>query len=509
MMESRNLKMYLLVAVLVTAALPLVFGRTGDPFAVRPVLAQTNVKSPHGDYKEDCSLCHKADGWKPAKISKKFDHAKFGVPLDGAHASVKCTQCHTSLDFAMAPTTCIDCHADVHNAELGSDCSRCHGTRSFIDRNDQIRMHRLTRFPLAGAHQTLDCEMCHKRAAPGSLSWVNTASDCASCHMADYNATVNPNHAAAGYSRDCVGCHNEQAWGRVDFDHNQTAFPLTGMHATIGCESCHVGGVLTALPTTCVSCHQRDYDGTTNPNHAGAGIPTTCEMCHGTRGWGGGNFNHATTGFPLTGAHKGRPCADCHVNNVFIGLSSACVSCHQSDYNGTTNPNHAAAGFSTDCLQCHNTIGWTGANFNHSNTAFPLTGAHTTVVCNDCHVGGVYRGTPTACISCHQSDYDRTNNPNHAAAGFSTDCMPCHTTTRWTGATFNHNLWFPIYSGKHAGKWQTCDECHTNAASYAVFTCLSCHPHSDKTKTDDGHRGKNGYSYDSNACYSCHPNGRT
>jgi Zn finger protein HypA/HybF involved in hydrogenase expression len=582
-MNSRNNKFLLLMAVVLMAVFPLIAGRSDGPLTVVQAQAQSNVKSPHGDYKEDCSLCHRADGWKPAKISKKFDHEKFGVPLQGAHASVACTQCHTSLDFKMAPTACVDCHSDVHNAELGSDCARCHGTRSFIDRNDQIRMHRLTRFPLGGAHQTLDCEMCHRLSAPGSLSYVNTSTECVSCHMNDYNGTTSPNHVAAGYSQDCTGCHNEQSWDRAGFDHNQTAFPLTGMHATIACENCHVGGVFTGLPTACVSCHQKDYDGTVNPQHAGAGLPTTCEDCHGTRSWGGGDFNHgARTGFVIDGGHVGLPCSDCHLNNVFTGLSGTCVSCHQADFNGTIDPNHVATNFSTDCLQCHTTARWTGATFNHSTTSFPLLGAHLAVACNACHVGGVYAGTPTACISCHQtdyngttnpnhpaanyptdclqchgmsgwagasfnhsttafpltgshmtvacagchvnnvyagtptacvgchqSDYNGTTNPNHAAAGFTTDCQPCHNTTTWAGATFNHNQWFPIYSGKHAGRWQTCDECHTNAASYADFTCLSCHPHSDKNKTDGAHQGRNGYSYDSNACYRCHPDGRT
>ena len=508
-MNGRNLKIYLAVAVVLTAAMPPVLGRSGVSLAVRTARAQSKVKNPHGDYKEDCSLCHRATGWKPAQISKKFDHEKFGIPLQGAHATVACTQCHTSLDFAMAPTACVDCHADVHNAELGSDCARCHGTRSFIDRNDQIRMHRLTRFPLAGAHQTLDCEMCHRLAAPGSLSWVNTAADCASCHMADYNATSDPDHAGAGFSQDCAACHNEQAWSRVRFDHGETAFPLTGVHSSLACESCHVGGVFSGLSTACVSCHQQDYDGATNPDHAGAGFPTTCESCHGTRGWSGADFNHATTGFPLTGAHLGRACAECHIGNVFTGLSAACVSCHQQDYDGTTNPNHASSGMPTTCESCHSTRDWSGASFNHATTSFPLTGAHIATPCADCHVGNVYTGLPSACVSCHQTDYDGTADPNHAAAGFSTDCTICHTTTRWDGATFDHNQWFPIYSGKHAGEWQTCNDCHTNAASYAAFSCFGCHPHSDKAKTDDDHRGENGYSYDSNACYDCHPDGRS
>jgi hypothetical protein len=384
--------------------------------------------NPHGNYQEDCALCHSAKGWKPVRVSKKFDHGRF-LPLAGAHASVSCMQCHKSLDFAMAPTACVDCHADVHNGELGTDCARCHGTRSFVDRNDHIRLHRATRFPLAGAHATLDCEMCHELAAPDAYTYVNTPTDCSSCHLEDYRGTVDPDHEAVGFPTECTQCHDQFTWSRANFDHSVTGFALTGAHAPLACERCHVGG-------------------------------------------------------------------------VFTGLSPACASCHQGDYDGTNDPAHAAAGFSTDCTQCHNTSRWTDAFFNHNGTAFPLTGAHRGVGCNACHAGGVYNGLPGECISCHQSDYD------NAAAGFSTDCTRCHNTTGWSGANFNHTAFFPIASGTHAGRWNACADCHTNSTNYAEFSCLGCHPHSDKTKTDGDHQGGNGYSYNSNACYNCHPDGR-
>lgn len=390
--------------------------------------------NPHGDYKEDCSLCHSAKGWKPVHISKKFDHGRF-LPLVGAHASIRCTQCHKSLDFAMTSKACVDCHADVHNSELGTDCARCHGTRSFVDRNDHIRLHRATRFPLQGAHVSLDCEMCHQLSAPDAYTYVNTATDCYSCHEKDYRATRDPDHVAVGFPTDCTQCHDQVAFSRARFDHASTGFALTGAHKPLACERCHTGG-------------------------------------------------------------------------VFTGLSAQCVSCHQSDYNDTNDPAHAAAGFSTNCMQCHNTTRWSDAFFNHDGTAFPLTGAHRSVTCNDCHASGVYAGLPSTCVSCHQTDFNNTTDPNHAAAGFPADCKACHNTTRWDGATFNHTAWFPIYSGSHAGRWSKCSDCHNNAANFTSFNCLGCHPHSDRTETDGHHNGINGYSYASNACYSCHPTGR-
>ncbi len=149
---------------------------------------------------------------------------------------------------------------------------------------------------------------------------------------------------------------------------------------------------------------------------------------------------------------------------------------------------------------CHTTATWLNATFNHNNTPFPLTGAHTTVPCASCHVGGVFAGTPTDCYSCHKADYDGTTNPNHAAAGFPTTCATCHTTTSWAGATFNHT-WFPMNHGNANG---VCSTCHTNPNDYSVFQCTNCHT---AAQTNPQHSGVSGYVYNSVNCYQCHKNG--
>jgi DnaJ-class molecular chaperone len=159
------------------------------------------------------------------------------------------------------------------------------------------------------------------------------------------------------------------------------------------------------------------------------------------------------------------------------------------------------------CSSCHTTTAWLPGTFNHSATAFPLTGAHTAATCLSCHGDGVYRGKSTACVSCHQANYNQTTNPNHASAQFPTACASCHTTTTWLGATFDHDSrYFPIYSGKHRGKWSSCATCHTSPTNYQVFTCLTCHEH-NKTSMDDKHKSMSSYRYDSATCYSCHPRG--
>lgn len=540
---------------------------------------KARVENPHGRFRDACANCHGADGWKPARISRNFDHAKFGFRLEGAHAAAGCLDCHASLDFSAAKTQCASCHQDPHRGEMGTECSRCHSARSFVDRGPMVRAHQLSRFPLTGSHAALDCESCHHPSAQGQLQFVNTQAECRACHMDDYRGAKSPDHVAGGFPLDCRTCHSASTWDHARFDHARSGFPLTGAHRTTACEGCHTGGRYAGTPRDCASCHQADYDRAQPPHAASGFAASACASCHNTGGWAGAGFDHSTTAFPLTGAHRSTSCASCHGDGVYAGKPSACIACHQADYD-RAQPPHAASGFSpTACASCHTTTAWPGATFDHSTTAFPLAGAHATAPCASCHGDGVYHGKSTACQSCHMADYSgaalnhtaagfaasacaschtgtttwtgatynhaatafpltgahRTttcvschgdavfatkstaciachqtdyNNavPNHAAAGFATSaCATCHTTTAWAGATFDHDSrYFRIYRGGHAGRWAACTDCHTSASNFAVFTCMSCHPHSDKAKTDASHTGRSGYRYDSATCYSCH-----
>jgi hypothetical protein len=373
-----------------------------------------------------------------------------------------------------------------------------------------VRAHQLTRFPLTGSHAAIECENCHRPAAQGQMQFVGTRAECQSCHMQDYDRTRSPDHRAGGFPTDCTRCHRTVTWNTTMSDHDRTRFPLTGAHRTTACASCHGDGVYKGKPIECVACHRPSYDATTDPAHGPAGFPTTCATCHNTTAWQPTGFDHSRTAFPLTGAHRSAACTSCHGDGVYAGKSTACNSCHASDFNGATSPNHVTSGFPTTCATCHNTTAWQPSSFNHSTTAFPLTGAHATAACNRCHGDGVYAGKPTACYSCHAPDFNGATNPNHAAAGFGTACETCHTTTAWQPANFNHDAsWFPIYSGTHRNRWTVCSDCHTSATNFAVFSCLTCHPHDDQPTTDGHHSGVHNYRYDSAACYSCHPRGNS
>jgi hypothetical protein len=462
----------------------------------------TNPPHAAASFSSTCTSCHTTAQWRGAT----YDHSVTRFPLTGAHKAVTCTGCHSDRVFVGKSSDCVSCHRTQYegaktppHAGFPTTCGTCHSTAQW---QGAAFDHAATRFALTGAHRATPCIGCH---ADGVFR--GKATDCYACHQAKYATTKNPPHAAAGFSTTCVTCHTTTTWTGAVFDHNATRFPLTGAHRIATCAGCHSDGVYRGKTTDCYACHQAKYTATTNPPHAAAGFPTTCVTCHTTTQWTGAVFDHNATRFPLTGAHRATPCSGCHFDGVYRGKPTDCYSCHQKNYSATKNPPHTAAGFSTTCTTCHTTTQWQGAVFNHSLTRFPLTGAHATTPCLGCHSDGIYRGKTMDCYACHTTDYNNTTNPNHKAAQFPTTCASCHTTTRWQGATFNHDAtFFPIYSGAHRGRWSTCSTCHTSPTNFAVFTCLSCHEH-NQTDMDAKHRGRAGYRYDSASCYQCHPRG--
>jgi len=194
------------------------------------------------------------------------------------------------------------------------------------------------------------------------------------------------------------------------------------------------------------------------------------------------------------------------VNGQFEGTPTDCYSCHQADYEDVDDPDHAANNYPHDCTICHSTSGWDEVTFDHNQTDFPLTGAHTSTSCEQCHIGGQFEGTPTDCYFCHEADYNGTQDPNHTAAGFPQDCALCHTTFNWD-AQFDHDdLYFPIYSGRHRNEWDRCSDCHTDPNNFAVFSCIVCHEHNCEDMADE-HEDVQDFVCESNACLACHPDG--
>ncbi len=440
----------------------------------------------------ECMQCHDTVMWEGAI----FGHpATF--PLTNSHTGLDCTDCHVGGVFTGLSTDCAFCHLDDfqatddpdhQSAGFPLDCIQCHDTSMW----DGAVFNHSPTFPLTNAHAAPTCTDCHIGGVFGGLP-----ADCAFCHLDDFNATNDPNHQSAGFPLDCIQCHDTSMWDGAVFNHSPT-FPLTNAHAAPTCTDCHEGGVFGGLPTDCASCHMDDYQGSTNPNHASAGFPTDCTVCHNTMMWEGAMFTH-TPAFPLTNSHATPSCLDCHTGGLFFGLPSDCASCHLGDFLATTDPQHVGAGFPTDCEQCHGTTGWQGAVFTHT-PAFPLVQGHSGRSCNDCHGSGVFGGLASDCVACHFGDYQATNDPDHAAVGFPTDCMQCHDISAWENGVFNHS--FPL-QGDHGNL--SCTDCHIMPAP--AFSCIDCHEHR-QSKMDDKHSDVGGYVWASSFCLDCHPDGR-
>ena len=460
---------------------------------------RAKVVSPHGTLNMACENCHTYTGWKPLRAIPEFNHDRTKYPLRGMHVNVSCTQCHTNLVFSKVGTKCADCHADFHRGQFGANCESCHTVKGWKVNIQQIKNHD-NRFPLLGAHALAQCEDCHTNAAAGQF--VGLSTDCNSCHAktfqaAQFHRTVNLK-APTG---DCQQCHTSMdSWAGAKFDHLKfTGFALTGAHAKLDCSVCHLNGNFTATPASCYSCHQKDYNQATNPNHVQGNFPQNCLLCHNTSTWAGATFDHSK--FPLTGGHANVKCESCHKNGQYTAIPTACNTCHMPDFQKTTNPNHTQAKFPTDCTTCHTIANWTTVTFDHTRfTSFPLTGAHTSAKCQDCHTGNNFSTTPATCVGCHKPDYDKTTNPNHAKNGIATTCEVCHNTSAWQPATFDHSkTTFPL-TGAHTSV--SCEKCHTNSnfGGGLPTDCNGCH-NADYMKTTSPNHAQSGIP---TTCAVCH-----
>lgn len=211
-----------------------------------------------------------------------------------------------------------------------------------------------------------------------------------------------------------------------------------------------------------------------------------CSACHTPDAWRPLKsplpFDHAkATGFALTGRHATATCAQCHTDLRFDQPgtgASACAGCHADVHQGR---------IAGDCARCHTTSTFreVPAVALHARAGFPLSGAHLQAPCESCHRndrGGAFSPVPLDCISCHREDYQSAVSPDHAAAGFPTDCQQCHATLTWTGGVaFDHPRAANGYSLVGAHALLRCAGCHVSPGLSLRFTpanqndCLTCH----------------------------------
>lgn len=223
-----------------------------------------------GTLGKECERCHSPTG------RSLFDHNDPSAPgrfrLEGAHAQVRCKACHPTERFAATPRTCDACHGepDVHKGELGTRCADCHDTVAW----SRVRTgHVRGDLRFGGAHDRVRCVACH----PGGLRRAGTGELCIACHRRD-----DVHHGSLGPR--CGECHGQESFsgGSVRFFHERVGCALRGVHRTLPCVDCHVGGNFAALSTACVSCHRADAVRAMSDKMAPAGHAgfTTCAGCH-------------------------------------------------------------------------------------------------------------------------------------------------------------------------------------------------------------------------------------
>jgi hypothetical protein len=261
------------------------------------------------------------------------------------------------------------------------------------------------------------------------------------------------------------------------------------------CTNCHDRSNQRTQTSLCLDCHKdiatdvadhRGYHGRM-PNAASG----ECRGCH-TEHKGRDTditrlsrlqFNHQLSEFPLDGAHAHLDCAACHkAATPWRKAATACATCHKADdvHKGQ---------FTQPCGDCHTTASWSGGRFDHDKTHFALTGAHTSVSCNACHVGGHYKDTPHTCNGCHATD-----DEHRGARG--PDCGKCHVTKEWKTARYDH-LKETGYALLGIHDRITCAACHRsgNFKDRIPKDCDGCHA------ADDSHARRFGPK-----CEDCHDN---
>jgi hypothetical protein len=423
-----------------------------------------------------------------ASAARAVDFEKLVMPgpvIEG-HAKIEgeCSKCHDPFDATAQRKRCLACHEDVaRDIQAGSgfhgrgpgtksaECRSCHPEHRGRDfdatgLDPHAFDHRFTDYPLRGAHLKLACASCH---LPGK-AWREAPSACVACHRDD-------DVHKGSLGKDCGTCHNETAFAKAKFSHDETGFPLEGRHADVACALCHPGQRYKGTARDCYSCHRLD------DAHLGRFGPD-CGTCHTPRDFKRASFDHSRTHFPLKGRHEKIACETCHTGPLHAqDLPTTCIGCHRTDdvHKGRNGEK---------CEQCHGSADWRSATFDHDRTRFALHGAHRKLRCESCHTGPLEKELPTACSGCHKSDDVHRGQEGQA-------CEHCHGENAWDrDLFFDHDLTsFPLL-GLHAVV--ACEQCHASPAFRDAETrCVACH------ERDDAHEMRLGPN-----CALCHnPNG--
>ena len=528
---------------------------------------EASVSPPHesADFDLDCEDCHTTNSWLPSA----WQHdSETEFLLTGAHIGPSCEQCHLSIPYSEQVSDCVNCHQADYDESREPDhlaggipvtCEVCHTT---IDWESEEIDHTLTQFPLEGAHSELECTICHEEGYDLPII-------CEGCHLTDYSSTATlpaPDHTQYAFSKDCLECHDQEAWRPTSFNHdsNVTGFEIEGAHLALlstNCYACHSTDQWSGLSSECSQCHQSNFDNTTDPDHVASGLPANlCETCHSQTAWEPSIFSHEsttsncetchlvqytattspphaewsfpvdcaschttdvwspstfthdveTTGFLVDGAHDDQDCNACHANwdPPTEVRTCASASCHQNDYTATTEPPHSELDFPMDCATCHTTQQWAPSSFSHDveTTGFLIDGAHEVQACSSCHSSWEPPTEIRTCesASCHQATYTATTNPPHIELAFPTDCASCHTTQHWSPSSFSHDVETTGFLLDGAHEDQVCTSCHSTwEPPTEIRSCASASCHQDNySATTDPPHETMTFSQNCETCHS-------
>jgi Zn finger protein HypA/HybF involved in hydrogenase expression len=326
------------------------------------------------------------------------------------------------------------------------------------------------------------CEKCHKPFSKESQNML-----CRNCHEElDADIRLKQGIHGLGIARDaeCSHCHSDHKGRTADiilldvetFSHEETDYPLRGMHRTTDCTACHASGEkYRDAPQNCFACHEDD-------DIHERRLGKQCADCHDERSWRDKDFDHDSTDFVLRDKHAELACNSCHVNHKYKDIPGDCHACH------ALNDVHAGR-YGQACGDCHSEAGWDRSRFDHDHdTEYPLTGKHRDVKCDVCHPGKLHAQLPdTECVTCHRGD-------DKHGGRYGKECQTCHSTRGWGRTKFEHDIKteFPL-RGKHQDA--SCSSCHKGEVyeEKLATECHSCHIQ------DDVHAGQEG-----KQCGKCH-----
>lgn len=459
---------------------------------------------------QNCLQCHNYQDWKTIKV-EQFDHSKTRYPLTGLHTQVQCAKCHTNgtdgkPQYVGIPfNQCSDCHKDPHHGSFAQGCSSCHSTAGWkkisLQSISEKFDHSKTKYPLQGKHLTVGCEQCH---ANGDFKKPLAFAKCTDCHKPDPHKGQFEKRAGG---TECSNCHTVQGWSPSLFtvkEHATSAYPLQGGHARVECAKCHIPkGKDTLFKIKfdrCTDCHTDQHAG----QFAAAPYLNACDRCHTVDGYKPSTFGlarHKQTRFVLTGGHVAIPCGDCHKESaqfqpkpavIYHWSNLDCTSCHADPHKGQFQDRMTkkrSDGTIPGCEACHTTQSWKELTaFDHSQTRFPLLGAHRATACIECHkppnletklINVDFKAAPMQCEECHQDAHGKQFAKNGV-----TRCVECHNSARWKPSLFDHDTrtQFPL-RGAHQNV--RCAECHkltkTVNDKIVIFykptpkDCAACH----------------------------------